>query len=287
MNRITGKIWFLLMVFMLLTEACEKELNLNIPVEQSRLVVDGWIENGKAAEIILSMTAPYFSAIDSSNIRDFAVTHAKVTLTCGDRHEVLTLMPNVAYFPPYVYKSGSIKGEAGKTYSIEISLNGDTISASTNIPEPVGADSVWFESDPGKQDKGRIWVRVTDRADEVNFYRILYKRKGKDSRYLPGNFSTFSDVLFNGRTVEMGFLRGYSSLLTTDGENYFVAGDTVSVKFCSIEREAFDFWNGYQNEVLAAANPLATSNVQLKSNVHGGLGVWTGYGATYYLVIAR
>jgi hypothetical protein len=266
---------------------CEKEVDLNIPVPSPRLVVEGWIENGKAAEVILSQSAPYFSTIDSSNIRDFAVTHAKVTLLCEGDREILTLTPNKAYFPPYVYKSVRIKGETGREYSLEIILDGDTITCTTRIPEPVKADSVWFQSDPRKTGQGRIWIRATDPVSMTNFYRILYKRKGKDGRYLPGNFSTFSDILFNGRTIEMGFLRGYSSLLTSDEENYFVTGDTVSVKFSSIDEEEFNFWNGYQNAVLAAANPLASGNVHMHSNVNGGLGIWTGYGSTYYLVICR
>ncbi len=275
---------YLIMTASLLTQ-CEKEVDLNMPVTAQKLVVEGWIENGKAAEVILSMSAPYFSSIDSSNIRDYAVTHAKATLYCDGDAEILTLTPNKAYFPPYVYKSVRIKGEKGRQYSIEIILDGDTITATTKIPAPVMADSVWFQSDQGKTGQGRIWIRVSDPLSETNFYRILYKRKGKDSRYLPGNFSTFSDILFNGKTIEMGFLRGYSSLLTRDEENYFVAGDTVSVRFCSIDKDQFTFWNGYQNAVLAAANPLSASNVHLQSNVKGGLGVWTGYGAIYYVVI--
>lgn len=262
---------------------CEKQLDLDLPAGKQQIVVEGWIENDKNAEVILSLSAPYFSSIDSTNLFDYAVTHAKVTLTSGDRTEILTLKPNQAYFPPYVYRSVDIRGEAGGTYTLEIVLNRDTLTATTTIPAPVLLDSVWFAADPGSSG-GRIWARLSDRADQENFYRILYRRKGKDSRYLPGSLSTFSDVLFNGRAAEMGFTRGYTSLLSNSEDKYFYAGDTVSIRFCSIDRDQFEFWNGYQNEVISAANPLAAGNYILKSNVKGGLGVWTGYGATYYLV---
>ena len=121
----------------------------------------------------------------------------------------------------------------------------------------------------------------------MNYYRLLYKRKGKDNKYISTNISTFSDVLFDGQTAEMGFLRGSSSMIAVEDEHYFEKGDTISVKFCSIDKEQFEFWNVYQSMVLASVNPLATSNNQLRSNVEGGLGIWTGYGATYYLVIAK
>jgi hypothetical protein len=251
------------------------------------MVVEGWIENGMPAQVILSHSAPYFSAIDSNNIRDFSETHAKVTLYSGSDDEILTLKPNQSYFPPYLYKSSGIKGQSGGTYSIEVVLHGDTITASTTIPEPVELDSVWFETDPGMETKGRIWIRLTDDGSEANYYRLLYKRKGKDSRYTATNISTFSDVMINGKTAEMGFLRGYSSLAEVEKENYFEKGDTVSVKFCTIDKEQFDFWNVYQSKVIASANPLATSNNLLKSNIKGGLGMWTGYGATSYMVIAK
>jgi hypothetical protein len=177
-------------------------------------------------------------------------------------------------------------GEIGKTYTIEVILGGDTVTATTIIPEPVDLDSVWYAPDPGMVDKGRIWVRLSDNVAEENFYRILYKRKGKDKRYVPPSISTFSDVLFNGKTVEMGFQPGFSGLPSGE-EDYFIAGDTVSIKFCTIDKVQFDFWNIYQNEVLAAANPLSTSNNTLKSNINGGLGIWTGYGASYYLVYVK
>lgn len=271
--------------------ACEKELELDLPSVPPKVVVEGWIENGQHAEIILSHTAPYFSKIDSTTIMNFAETRAKVTLNRGTESEILTLKPGRGYFPPYVYKSSEISGETGESYSIEIvyevDRKTDTITATTTIPEPVGLDSVWFRKDPGMDTKGRLWLRLTDDGSETNYYRILYKRKGKDTRYIPTNVSTFSDAMINGKTTEMGFLRGISSLISVEDENYFETGDTISVKFCTIDEVQFHFWNVYQSKVLASANPLATSHNQLQTNVKGGLGIWSGYGATYYLVIAK
>jgi hypothetical protein len=271
--------------------SCEKELDLNFPEVPSKMVVEGWIENGQFAEVILSHSAPYFSSIDSSNITDFAETHAKVTLFTESESEVLTMKPNQNYFPPYVYKSSDLKGEAGSAYSIEIVYERnrirDTITASTSIPEPVELDSVWFEKDPGMASKGRLWIRLSDDGSKTNYYRLLYKRKGKDEKYTAPNVSTFSDVMINGKTEQMGFLRGISSLISVEDENYFLESDTISVKFCTIDETQFNFWNVYQSKVIASANPLATSNNQLKSNISGGLGIWSGYGASYYIIYGK
>jgi hypothetical protein len=269
----------------LLILACEKELDLNLPVTPSKLVVEGWIENGMRAEIILSHSMPYFSSIDSTTFDEFRATTAKITMVCDQEEEILTLRSNQSYFPPYIYRSDRT-GETGRTYSIEVILNRDTVTATTTIPEPVPLDSVWFEKDAGMETKGRLWVRLSDNPNQQNFYRLLYKRKNKDDRFLATNFSTFNDKMINGKTVEMGFLRGISSMIALEEEYYFETGDTISVKFCTIDSEQFDFWNVFQGNVISSANPLATSNNQLKSNVKGGLGIWTGYGAMYYGVVA-
>jgi len=267
--------------------SCEKELVLDLPATPSVLVVEGWIENGLPAQIILSHSAPYFSQIDSTTLLQFAETHAKVTIHSDTENEIMTLKPNQAYFPPYIYNSVDMRGVSGRVYSIEIISGRDTVTASTTIPEPVVLDSVWFKTDPGETTRGMLWIRLTDDGSRANYYRIMYKRKGKDTKYTATNISTFSDALINGKTTEMGFLRGFSSLISVEDENYFEVGDTVSLKFCTIDEEQFNFWNVYQSKVIASANPLATSNNQLQSNIHGGLGVWTGYGATYYLVYAK
>jgi hypothetical protein len=45
----------------------------------------------------------------------------------------MTLKPNQAYFPPLVYNSVEMTG-GGTTYTIEVILSGDTITATTQIP---------------------------------------------------------------------------------------------------------------------------------------------------------
>lgn len=267
--------------------SCEKELPLDIPVEPGKLVVEGWIENGNNPEVILSMSAPYFSEIDSSSVLEFAVSRAKVSVFSEAGNEVLTLRPNVHYFPPLVYKGQETWGEPGKTYSLEIIYQGDTITSETEIPDPVELDSVWFQLDPGKDSTGQVWIRLHDNPDMDNYYRILFQRSGKDDRYIPPFTSTFNDKFFNGNTIELGFLRGFSSMLEVEQDKNFSIGDTINVKFCAIDREQFDFWNAYQLEVISAVNPFSASNYRIKSNINGGLGIWGGYAATYYTVIAR
>ena len=45
-----------------------------------------------------------------------------------------------------------------------------------------------------------------------------------------------------------------------------------------MNKDAFDFWNSWQNEIVNGKNPIYPSNTSLKSNIKGGIGIWAGYG---------
>ena len=57
--NLAKKSYIIFFAFLLLFcfTACEKELELNIPHHESKIVVEGWIEQGKGAQVLLSMSA--------------------------------------------------------------------------------------------------------------------------------------------------------------------------------------------------------------------------------------
>jgi hypothetical protein len=96
------------------------------------------------------------------------------------------------------------------------------------------------------------------------------------------------DILFSGEKFGFSLSRGPETFLTSSGNRYFEVGDTVSIKFCTIDKAHFDFWNSFQDETFNSANPFASATQQIQSNIQGnGLGIWGGYGATYYTLIIQ
>ena len=75
-------------------------------------------------KFFLPLKSPYFSSLDSASIRDLVLTRAKVTLSDGDRSEILILRRNDDYFPPYIFEGNEIKGDTGKTYTITAEYGG-------------------------------------------------------------------------------------------------------------------------------------------------------------------
>lgn len=266
--------------------SCE-DYELNLPDYKSKIVVDGWIEQNHSARVILTLSAAYFSEIDSLSLRNLVITRAKVTVSDGENEEVLTLRPNNAYFPPYVYEGSRIKGEPGKTYFLEVVYAGQVITASTTIPEPVYLDSVWFQLDEGMDSLGFIWAHFKDDGNEKNYYRLLTKRKNIDARYIPVFIPNFDDKFFNGESMDFAIYKGSENPLVRDDVIHFTLGDTILLKVNAIDKITYDFWMSAQQEAINAGNPLASSNAKLVTNIDDGLGIWAGYGVSNYQVVAE
>ena len=272
---------------MITLSSCEKELSLNLPDDSGELVVEGWIEQGKSPHIILSLSAPYFSFIDSSNIRDFAVLRAKVTVTDGTQTEILTLKPNSVYFPPYYYFGTELFGEANTSYTLIIENQGKRYYSSTTIPNLVVPDSVWFEKTNQGDTSGLLRLKFTDNPLINNYYRIQTKRLGKDDQFVSTLTSVISDKLFNGEQLTISLYRGESNVLELSGDHTYSVGDTIVLRFSSIDKNSYNFWHTLQENRISSANPFVASEIKVTSNIQGGLGSWCGYASAYDTVIAK
>jgi hypothetical protein len=267
--------------------SCNDDPSLNVPEPADKIVIDGWIESGQYAKVLLTSNSPYFSSIDSLSIRSLVLTRAKVTLSDGIRSEVLILRRNDDYFPPYIFEGNEILGDTGKIYTITAEYGGKKAWASTTIPAKVKLDTIFFKLEANSDSLGTIYIDFTDPPGK-NYYRILTKRFGEDLRYYSTMLMALDDEYFSGEKFGFAISRGPESVLSSYGNEYFNLGDTVGIKFCTIDNNQYDFWISMQDEGFNASNPFASSLTEIKSNVQGdGLGVWGGYGANYYYIVNK
>lgn len=283
--KILIKFISLLLVFFVI--ACEPNIDKELPEFKRQLVVDGWIENGGFAYVILTYNSAYFSNLDSAAFRTLVATRAKVTISNGTTSEILTGTRDTNYFPTYLYCSTEMKGEVGKTYGLTIVDDNDTVYAYSSIPHPVNIDSIWFEYNNQGDSMGIIKGTFTDNINEKNFYRVFTRIKPKNKIFIPALISNFDDKYFNGEKFTFDLERGPESYLKPLENIYFKREDTITVKISSVDERSYQFWISYQEEVLNSGNPFAASHNKVESNINGGLGIWCGYASTYYLVIAK
>lgn len=273
-----------ILIALLIFNACSKN---EMPEYQQQIVVDGWIEQDQYAKVLLSKSAAYLSDVDSISIRQLAVTRAKVTVSDGLTSEILTLIPNTDYFPPYVYQTTQMKGKVGETYTLEIFVEGQYITAQTSIPEPVELDTAFFERLSPTDTIGFLKGRFTDNPNTKNYYRLHTKRLGTDKRFFPTYIPNYDDDLFAGESFEFNIYKGNTNWLEREDNIYYNVGDKITIKVSTLNKNTYNYWLSVQSELQNVGNPLASSSAKIITNLSSGIGFWAGYGVSYKTVVAQ
>ena len=220
------------------------------------IVVDGYIEAGSCAKIILTRPIEITDDIDSSRYLEIVNTRAKVVLSDGEQTEILSLTRDNSQFPPHYYKSNLIQGEVGKVYYLEVIYNGDTVRSQTTIPRGFKIDSLW--TTPSETDSLRkyLWAAYQDDPYEVNFYRFFTMIKGVQPRFFPTYYSAYNDNNSNGQYVRFTLYKGLESFIDKNQSECYSVGDTVIVKASTIDNNSYEFWKNYDKEVFNSGNPF-------------------------------
>ena len=271
--------------------SCESDITVDLPEAEQKIVVEGYIEPGEKAVVMLTRSAAFFAPVDSASLASYLILDAIVTISDGTTSEVCSLAIDTSYYIPLVYKSQSIIGQTGKTYSLIVVADGKTVTAVTTIPQPIPLDSVWYKIQEGRDSLGFAWAHLTDPDTIGNCYRWFAKRLNKDKRFLAPIGSVFEDKFINGKSFDFAYNRGTEPNSTAEEDNdsrrgFFKTGDTIAVKFCAIDRAHFDFWRIAEIQIANNGNPFAAP-APIPTNINGGLGVWGGYSATYDTIIAQ
>ncbi|MCP2027105.1 hypothetical protein L1276_002249 [Flavobacterium sp. HSC-32F16] len=251
---------------------------------ESRIVVEGWIEEGDYANVLLSSSIPVTDVIDSTNVLNHVIRSAKITVSDGQNSEILRVKNDKNRIPPFVYFGSALKGEAGKEYSIKIEYLNRVVEAVTSIPKSVQLKSAEYIKKNAADTTGYVFVKFDDPTAEKNYYQVATKIEGEEPIFVPSFYGNLDDKNFESSSVSVQINRGVLLFPKTKFTPYFADGDLIHVKLRTQTKEALDFWNSWQNEIVNAKNPIYPSNTSLKSNIKGGIGIWAGYGQSTIIV---
>ena len=247
-------------------------------IVDEHMVVEGWIEEGGYPEVYVtsSMMAEKGEWAWESLMEHVLVT-AAVSVSDGEKTEFLTGRIDKNRFPPYVFTTTKMKGEAGKTYTLHVKYGKTEAEATTTVPEKQELTS-WEL----KEEMDGASIVCSFDAKQGCYYKFYSNRMGKDLMYLT-SFLAMVDGSASTGPVDMPINRGYD-LLSEKYKLSFDPGDKVSLRFCTMDKDSFDFWNRFEEQILFSKNPLVTVNIPVQGNVDGAYGYWIGYGASYYTV---
>lgn len=272
--------------------ACEKNIEVDFPPGEKPYVIEGYIENGTFPYLTVSRGVSFLSTISNTDFSGLFVSNAVVSLSIDGGAPIV--LDAVQFGGATVYTNLSIIGEVGKKYDLRVEVDGKVFTASTTILPPRPLDSIVIHEAVG--DRGVIDSLVeltawyTDPIEKDNFARILTKKNSEPLYDVPFN-SVYNDFIINGNQVSFTVFGGKQTLQnndTADFRNYgfFKRGDTVYVKWASIDKAQYQFWNTFESQSGSFGNPFAPT-VLIKSNIigNGGIGIWASYGASIDTVI--
>lgn len=277
--------------------SCEKNIDFDLNDTPPAMVVDARIENGGPPIVQLNRSLDFFGIISLQTLASSFVRDAEVYISNGSRtHRLKEYEVPVATGISLFYYSTdtsdpatAILGELNNTYNLRIVEGGKEYLSETTIP-PLAAvpDSVWFEVAPANPDtlKRIMILRATDPPGLGNYIR--YFTKVNNEPFYPGPNSIYSDQVFDGDTYQAILPRGYDkNNPPREEDNYFLKGDTVSLKFCNIDKATYDFWNTWEFSFQSIGNPFGQPGRVLGNVSNGALGAFCGYAAWYRTFVLR
>jgi hypothetical protein len=279
--------------------SCEKEVKINLSTGEEQLVVNGQIEIGEPPFVVLTRSIGYFAKVDLATLQNSFIHDADVTVSNGTRmiklreYSVDTGLTAKFYF--YSIDTADLTafdflGQAEMFYTLSIDAGGKKYTSTSKIPSPRPVDSLVAIAPrevPAKAPTAmQLMVYYSDPDTPGNSVRYFTRRNSEP--YYPGPNSVFDDQVVNGtKNAQFPLQAGSprSNIDFSDSTGYVFRGDTVTLKWSSIDRGVFNFYSTFEYSVGTVGNPFS-SPINVQSNVsNGGLGIWAGYGSSYKTII--
>lgn len=258
--------------------SCDKEIELELPPYQSKIVLLGEFNNFETMSLRIGRSIPVLTPVDTTG---FLLDNVTVKF-----YEGSTLLGNGSFFNnQYVLNT---KPEVGKTYIIEASHpDYASVKAIVKMPNNINFSSSYKDSigvDAEGLNIGEITLNLNDNRAEKNYYQLLIRYYNASiNQWFPFDFSSNDIVFINNEKKDDGsYLFGdntFNGTLKTIKLNVpfglALGSPKFEISLKSIDAVYYDYLQKTsiddQNLNQAFLNPVI-----LNSNVENGLGYVAG-----------
>ena len=269
----------------LLLSGCEKFFEFEQEVDFSqgnterKIVVQSVIQTGYPAYAIVTQSEPYFSAVTNQTLNNLYITNADIKISNQEGQSVQLVnindLPNfgiveidatldsIAQLLPGFYVEWPFDivsnppyntlAKSGERFNMTVVYEGDTLRASTTIPNEHLMDSLWFELDENapRPNLGNFWFHYSDPDTLGNTIMIEHKRLAHTKEVFwennppeglePNSYTVkqISDPLF--AKALWGFVRNdFEGLNGTSFDTYFQRGTLSSTLSANFEEVIYE-----------------------------------------------
>jgi hypothetical protein len=216
------KFYIAILLITLTALSCTKVIDLKLGNETGKFVIEANVTNKHGQQFIqLSQNVPF----TSTNTYP-PVTGATVTVSDNNGNT----FPFVEG-PAGSYYSAVFAGVAGNTYTMTVSTNGTTYTASSIMPARVPLDSLTFKKNAFKStdDLREITVHYQDPPGIVNQYRFIMTVNSVQVK----DIFVLNDAFSDGRYVDFDLVENNTDIHPND---------TVTVEMQCIDKPVYTYW---------------------------------------------
>lgn len=264
---------FLLGALMLLHAGCDNSGDELRP----RAVIEGWLDSEGYPTVIF--TASFVVGEENVAISDKVIRWGKVTISDGTRTVIMTGGPDRDLFPPYRYYTYDMKGEPGKTYTIEAEFDDFHATATATMPYPPVVSSVDVTPSEVCDTLRSVIVNIVAPEKCPAFYHVSTRVVPEDTRFYPAVLGCIKAET-PGEIVRLQVFRGKTSLTSADFTPQLPSNRVVLIKIERVTQEVYDFWNAFDEAALFGGSQFVGHSASLPSNIEGGFGYWSPQGVT-------
>lgn len=249
MNRLSIK-FISVCVGLIALVACEETIFPTLENADPVYVVDAWITDRAEPQVIrLTRSQPYFE-----NTLPPGVNGAVITVEDSDGRVYPFAESDEAGVYVWIPEGDEVFGEVGLNYVLTVTVDGETITATTGMdPVPV-VDSITFTKEEANQFTDELFLAEFWSTDLPEFGNAYWIKTYKNGELLnkPSDLSLAYDAAFARGSVFSGIafispIRTSINPFDEDDEGKlkspYVVGDSLYVEINSLSEAAFDYLN--------------------------------------------
>lgn len=255
-----------ILLLLLLTLSCQKEIELDYRDIEPVVSIEGRVTN-EQVYVLITRTRSMNDSVKSRGIGG-----AVVTISSEDGTEQLVYDARDGYYRP----ASGMKGVPGRTYRLDVTLDGHQYAASSTMPRQapiVSTQFIWqslldngmlmyemWASDPEPDVRNYYWYRVDRRAQDpkvrqkqgTDAYRwSSFDDRGAINARIYRDIMCVNEEMMDGQDIEDDQLK-----------SILFDGDTITLQLMTIDRAMFEYYQSLSVGQRMGANPI--------SNISGG-----------------
>jgi len=267
-----------IVILFLVLGSCRKaqEVDLILPGYDGKLMVECYLEPGQNFKMLLTESVSYLESTVAKPVRNALVTikfrDKIVTLNYNDKF--IDVKDSVKYFN-YVNAETLVPQDFEGVFELYIKdEQGRVATAFTQITRPLILDSVYATLSNNTRN---LYAEIADDQKEIRYYRFLIFQEQNQgiqtqstivdnqmSRQSPYIFTTPTQIIFKSKS---DFFETPKGII-----------DSVALRAIEINQDYYEFLTSVYNAQVANGNPFAQP-ASIRSNITGGVGIFTGFSA--------